>query len=161
MQVFVSFPNIHDSLDLLDKKRLVKQVIECGQILDVILQRKTGKGWVNHPVVKMWENNPEALQEYKNQGYCLAFNKFSVCWVKTKLEDLPHGYMPKMPDWWGRPDIHESHLSNLKRKAIAGVMSDDVMRPKKEKWHLYRSMIDKLGKEEFDKIDPSLPYVWS
>lgn len=157
MQVFVPFPNIYDSLDLLDKKRLVKQVIECGQILDVILQRKTGKGWINHPAVKMWANNPDALKHYKDQGFYLAFNKFNVNWVKTKPETLPDDSLPKMPDWWGRPDIHESHLSNLKRKAIAEI---DPGRSKRS-WELYNSMLDKLGQDEFSKLNQHLPYVWS
>lgn len=157
MQVFVPFPNIYDSLDLLDKKRLVKQVIECGQILDVILQRKTGKGWVNHPAVKMWYQYPDALKLYKNTGFRMAKDKFDVKWVKTKLEDMSDGNLPQMPNWWGRSDIHESHLSNLKRKAIEDI--DHHRFPRS--WALYDSMLDKLGQDEFSKLNQYLPYVWS
>lgn len=64
MQVFVPYPEPIKVAQCLDAKRLNKQVIECHQILAAIVG--TGKGWFNHPVVKMYKPYKEWLYYYMN-----------------------------------------------------------------------------------------------
>lgn len=56
MQVFCPFKEPIKIAEALwrDKKRFNKQIIECKQILNAI--DGTGKGWFNHPVVKMYKS---------------------------------------------------------------------------------------------------------
>ena len=46
----------------LDKRRLNKQIIECGQILKAIFGDT--KAWANHPVTKMYAGYQEWLKLY-------------------------------------------------------------------------------------------------
>lgn len=62
MQVFTPYPEPIKVAQCLDAKRLNKQVIECHQILAAI--DGTGKGWFNHPVVKMYKPYREWLECY-------------------------------------------------------------------------------------------------
>ena len=61
MQVFIVDSPLYTA-QILDKRRLNKQIIECKQILDAI--RGEGKGWFNHPIVKMYKNHDKWLQIY-------------------------------------------------------------------------------------------------
>ena len=54
MQVFI-VGTPYETVEVLDSKRLNKQIIENKQIMDAILG--TGKGWFNHPVVKSYKNH--------------------------------------------------------------------------------------------------------
>ena len=46
----------------LDKKRLNKQIIECGQMLKAIAGESTA--WKNHPATKMYNYHQEWLKLY-------------------------------------------------------------------------------------------------
>lgn len=61
MQVFI-IGEVKDTATALDKRRLNKQIIECRQIIDAI--HGTGKGWFNHPVVKMYTDHVNWLRCY-------------------------------------------------------------------------------------------------
>lgn len=84
MQVFI-VGTVEETAMALDRRRLNKQIIECQQILDAI--DGTGKGWFNHPVVKMYTPYRKwlmiymwYLQEYAQEKSDLLmmmhFNKF-------------------------------------------------------------------------------------
>lgn len=63
MQVFVPYREpIKVAECLIGDKRLRKQIIECQQILDAI--NGVGKGWFNHPVVKMYKEHTLWLEYY-------------------------------------------------------------------------------------------------
>lgn len=47
----------------LDRRRLRKQIVECDQILEAIAGES--QAWKNHPVVKMYFNNPTWLWYYR------------------------------------------------------------------------------------------------
>jgi hypothetical protein len=71
MQVFI-VGTVLETAKALDSRRLNKQIIECRQIIDAI--QGTGKGWFNHPVVKMYEDHTNwlrcymwCLEEYQNK----------------------------------------------------------------------------------------------
>lgn len=61
MQVFI-LGSVLETAQSLDKRRLRKQIIECKQILDAIAG--IGKGWFNHPVVKMYKGHEKWLTTY-------------------------------------------------------------------------------------------------
>ena len=61
MQVFIVGSPLETAMAL-DQKRLRKQIIECKQILDAI--NGIGKGWFNHPVVKMYKKHTLWLVYY-------------------------------------------------------------------------------------------------
>ena len=63
MQVFVPYPSPIDVARCLDRPRLLKQITECKQILAAITGKS--KGWKNHPVVKMYENEQSWLKSYR------------------------------------------------------------------------------------------------
>lgn len=70
MQVFTPYDNPFDCAKALwnDKKRFNKQLIEGKQILNAI--NGISKGWVNHPVTKMYKPYQTWLYNYIN---CLAY----------------------------------------------------------------------------------------
>ena len=66
MQTFLPYKSFKNSLQSLDWRRLGKQRVEAHQILNVLLGRTTTKGWVNHPITKMWKGYEPSLQLYFN-----------------------------------------------------------------------------------------------
>jgi len=112
MQTFLPYPDIEKSLKVLDSKRLGKQRVEAFQILNIILNRTSTKGWKNHPAIRMWKNHPNALKFYLN---------------KAIKEWISRGYKNTMkferirgeivfPIGLGNKKFHSSHKGNLLRK---------------------------------------------
>lgn len=111
MQTFLPYSDFQLSMSILDTKRLGKQRVEAMQIINTLENRKTG--WSNHPAVRMWSNNIDALKYYHD------------CAV---LEWVDRGYKNNMPlfdlldqdldypSWLGNEQFHISHQSNLLRK---------------------------------------------
>ncbi len=112
MQTFLPYKSFKNSLQSLDWRRLGKQRVEAHQILNVLLGRTTTKGWVNHPITRMWKGYEPALQLY--------FNMCVEEWVNRgynnnmKLEDITEPII--FPHWLGNDLIHSSHRANLLRK---------------------------------------------
>ena len=74
MQVFVPYKEPLMVAKCLDTRRLNKQVIECGQIIDAIEGK--GKGWFNHPIVKMYKKYLGWLKLYSN---CMSAYLNFIC----------------------------------------------------------------------------------
>ncbi len=112
MQTFLPLKNIEKSIRILDSKRLGKQRVEAFQILNIVLKRTHKTGWKNHPAVKMWRKNPNALK------FC--FNCCLKEWIKRdyknnmKFEKIRGKIV--FPSWVGNKKFHASHRSNLLRK---------------------------------------------
>ena len=122
---------------MLDDRRLGKQRVESLQILSVLTGLRapwppgamTGpvedyvpKGWVNHPAVRMWRGHVDALvvyalaicAEWQRRGHKDTVEpKIRAIAARHGLADFRTTAAPK---WWGRPELHESHRSNLLRK---------------------------------------------
>jgi len=131
MQTFLPYPDFKKSVEILDYKRLGKQRVETFQVLNILLGRTSTKGWVNHPVTKMWRGYESALQTYQN---------FTIQeWIKRGYKNnMPFESIlveTKMPSWIGDERLHRSHRSNLLRKD----------------WEYYSVYFNE---------DPSLPYFW-
>lgn len=63
MQTFITnSPEFRFGVEYLDKKRLVKQLLECRQIMAALAGET--KGWVNHPATKMWKGKEGLLWDY-------------------------------------------------------------------------------------------------
>ena len=116
MQTFIPFPDTQQSAACLDRQRLGKQRVECLQLLNAL----TGEsGWKHHPAVGMWRNYEGSLagygvticDEWISRGYK------DTCRYKilAVAKSLPISSF-QTPDWWGLPELHLSHRSNLLRK---------------------------------------------
>ena len=64
MQTFLPSKNFDVAANMLDSKRLNKQILEGYQILNVISNDSPTAGWRNHPAVKMWRGHEMVLLEY-------------------------------------------------------------------------------------------------
>lgn len=114
MQTFLPFEDFRECAKVLDNKRLYKQILEARQILDT-LQGKS-KGWINHPIVKMWKGYEDALRVYMS----FMFDEWAqrrwgeYIYVESDANVPP---MHSFPRWLGDKELHKSHRSNLLRKS--------------------------------------------
>jgi hypothetical protein len=139
MQTFLPYANFSETARVLDRQRLGKQRVETLQIAKALV---TGTGWVNHPATRMWAGHLGSLYQYQ-AAICYEWVTVrgyrDTCFEKTatvlgmfprtipEMEDLIaderwpvvqcQGRCPCRPAWLGRRDVHQSHRSNLLRKA--------------------------------------------
>ena len=119
MNVFVPFPSIEESVAFLDDKRLNKQVAECAQIIRQLDVWPNG-GWANHPAIRMWVGHSAMLYWYmlaaERERLKRGFNPHKE--IRNINEQYPElSWLDiDIPPWWGRPDVHNSHLVNLQLK---------------------------------------------
>lgn len=110
MNTFLPYPDFVRSAHCLDNKRLGKQRVEVLQLL---------KGsFANHPASKMWRGYTLALanyglaicREWQERGYK------DTCYQKISayLTFPEEGIL--LPPWFGQPNFHAAHRSNLLRK---------------------------------------------
>ena len=66
MQTFLPYKDFEKVAEVLDSKRLNKQILECYQVLNVLSNPSPTAGWRNHPAVKMWRGHEFALWDYVN-----------------------------------------------------------------------------------------------
>jgi hypothetical protein len=115
MQVFVAYPDIQASVDVLDRRRLGKQRVEGVQIMEALL---LGTGWRHHPAVGAWRGCEDALAVYI-LACCKRWQSFGYSDTRAyHVERLApaRSRLIRMPSWWGDPAVHASHRSNLLRK---------------------------------------------
>ena len=62
MQTFLPYPDKRTSLDVLDNKRLNKQILEGYQILKLLSDYSDKKAWAHHPAVLMWKGHEYSLR---------------------------------------------------------------------------------------------------
>ena len=112
MQTFLPHKSFNESFKVLDYRRLGKQRVEAYQVLNVLLGRTETKGWVNHPITKMWKGYENALKQYLNE--CIEH------WVargynNNMKKEIIEGKI-EYPHWLGDDSFHSAHRSNLLRK---------------------------------------------
>ena len=112
MQTFLPYPNFRKTFRTLDYRRLGKQRVEAHQVLNVLLGRTETKGWVNHPITRMWNGYEPALQMYFNLGVEEWINRGYN--NNMLLEDIIEPII--YPHWLGNESFHSSHRANLLRK---------------------------------------------
>lgn len=123
MQTFAPYVDMQRTVRTLDYRRLGKQRVEAKQILQILRNETTTKGWRSHPAVKMWTGYEGGLAAY---GYMICEE-----WIRRGYKDslLPYfgarlycvEHAPifvstEWPEWWGNAKFHRSHRSNLLRK---------------------------------------------
>lgn len=131
MQTFLPYPDFKKSVEVLDYKRLGKQRVETFQVLNILLERTATKGWINHPVTKMWRGYEAALQTYQNY----TISEWIKRGYKNNMQFENILIEANMPKWFGDDRLHRSHRANLLRKD----------------WNYY---------SRFFNEDPELPYFW-
>lgn len=113
MQTFLPYPDLLQSIQVLDYRRLGKQRVETFQVLNILLDRTPTKGWRNHPVTRMWSGYEEALKLYQNHTIQEWISRGYKNTMKFEEVD-PQAVI--MPPWFGEEEFHRSHRSNLLRK---------------------------------------------
>lgn len=101
MQVFIIGTPLETAMAL-DKRRLNKQIIECGQILDAL----NGKSaWSNHPCVLQYKGHKEWLEEYHK------------CLVAYKNNDIVQAFVSEQWCHITRPKWHtQEYYDQMKRR---------------------------------------------
>jgi len=64
MQVFHPERDFYESAAALDQKRLVKQLLEGRQIMNILVGESKSNAWKNHPAVRMFSGHHSALYVY-------------------------------------------------------------------------------------------------
>ena len=113
MQTFLPYHNFKSSAKCLDYKRLGKQRVEASQIINIIQNNKTAGGWVNHPAVKMWRHNLDALKYYYE---CIVDEWITRGYNNNMPTKTDRQAKFEYPGWFGSEEFHASHRSNLLRK---------------------------------------------
>lgn len=113
MQTFLPYPDLKESVRVLDYRRLGKQRVETFQVLNILLDRTPTKGWRNHPVTLMWSGYEPALQLYQNYTIQEWINRGYKNTMQLEIVDVDKIVMPR---WFGFDEFHRSHRSNLLRK---------------------------------------------
>lgn len=113
MNIFMSDPTIEQSVAALDDRRLIKQILECKQIInanDRVLAGEEKVGYANHPVVKFYRDKRDFLIEYGYRActeYYWRFGKkhsydkyFENAFVlkNSSLLSYPVCYIDKRPE---------------------------------------------------------------
>lgn len=102
MQVFI-VGTPYETAEVLDLKRLNKQIIENKQIMDAILG--TGRGWFNHPVVKSYKNHFQWLYHY---NLCLFWYQRGCKDMAKKMSEQAMAF---------KPNFHtEEYFNQMKRR---------------------------------------------
>lgn len=109
-----SFAN---TAEVLDKKRLNKQVVEASQILEILCGRYADARFRNHPAVLQWTGHEWVLLDYLNDLCMEAKARLIQCSILDKIGGymalMPGNASQELPEWMERPDIFASHRSRL------------------------------------------------
>lgn len=118
MQTFLPYEDFDRSAQVLDLRRLGKQIIEARQIGKALTLRDYG--WQNHPAVRMWRGHLSWLLDYAdamNVEWRRRRGKNHGAWENMWIDHADRALITDArPLWLGRPDLHRSHRSNLLRK---------------------------------------------
>jgi hypothetical protein len=112
VNTFMPYEDFEQVAKVLDVKRLGKQRVEAMQIINIITDKTKTKGWRSHPVVKMWQDYPDALKLY--------YNTIVKEWIarsytnNMKLYKIPNKVV--MPWFVKCKTLHLSHQASLIRK---------------------------------------------
>lgn len=112
VNTFLPYANFAKCAKVLDNKRLGKQRVEAKQILNILTGETKKQGWINHPAVRMWASNVQALKLY--------YNAIVMEWIERGFINNMPLYVIKppviMPWFIGNKSFHYSFQANLLRK---------------------------------------------
>lgn len=113
MQTFLPHSNFKKTAEVLDNRRLNKQILECYQILNVLSNPDPRAGWRNHPAVKMWRGH-----EFSLFGYVMVMvEEAKARGIKTdKNEENLWGLHANNFEAWGTtPPTWKGNKKTMKR----------------------------------------------
>lgn len=125
MQTFLPSTNFAWAAQMLDSKRLNKQILEGYQILNVLSGQSPTGGWRNHPAVLMWKNHEGALLKYldymiieaKQRNIKTDKNESNI---KELFKKVGKNWNTSMPKWFyddlASMRIITTHRANLFNK---------------------------------------------
>ena len=126
MQTFLPYPDKRTSLDVLDNKRLNKQILECYQILNILTGNSKSNAWRNHPAVLMWQGAEAELYRYAMTAVVLAeYRGIKTDKNKQNIQNLSRSrssliWEDNTPLWAINPStikrVNATHKANLYRK---------------------------------------------
>lgn len=134
MQTFLPYPSFRDSLECLDNRRLGKQRVEAAQIIKALENPGTSR-WENHPAVRMWKGCLIALKLYHDLSIKIWKSRGFKNTMPLQIEG-DNTLIWNNPSWFGNPDFHRSHQSNLVRK------------------------LPEHYRQYFPDVPDDLPYIW-
>lgn len=122
MQTFLPSKDFDVCANMLDSKRLNKQILEGYQILKVMSNPDPKAAWRNHPAVKMWRGHEAVLHSYvqamikeaDRRGIKTDKNKFNIAQLDTRFWGVSY------PKWYQNHNLMNkvvaTHRANLYRK---------------------------------------------
>lgn len=125
MQTFLPYKSFSKSAQVLDNKRLNKQILEGYQILKVLSSDDPRAAWRNHPAVLMWKNAEHTLLNYifamikeaNLRGIKTDKNQLNILTLKSEKSG---SWRNRLPAWYSDnaklDRLTESHRANLYRK---------------------------------------------
>lgn len=125
MQTFLPSSNFTLVAQMLDSKRLNKQILEGYQILNVLSGQSPTGGWRNHPAVLMWKNHEgslltyiaEMIKEAKHRGINTQGNENNINNLKQKVGSQWNYSLPEwMLDNVKLMRVITTHKANLFKK---------------------------------------------
>ena len=124
MQTFLPSSDYEYSAQILDNKRLNKQILEGYQILKVLSGASESGAWRNHPAVLMWKDAEHSLMDYIDHMVYEADwrgikTDKNVSNLKTLKSAFSHLWGKAQPVW-SKPEhvkrVTMTHKANLYRK---------------------------------------------
>ena len=124
MQVFLPEKDFYASAAVLDRARLVKQLLEGRQIMTILVGENKSKAWTNHPAVRMFDGHHSALfvylasirYEMHKRGY-----KWETNWSEIQRMMKENMQPFSMPRWmYDTETVHSvvtTHRGRLYEKA--------------------------------------------
>lgn len=109
--------DFNNTAEVLDNKRLNKQVIEAAQILDILCGKYADNRMRNHPAILQWKGHEWMMLDYLT-NMCMECRTRDIrCSTYNRLNGyimgMPHNSSQDLPEWMGRPEIFASHRSRL------------------------------------------------
>lgn len=135
MQVFVPYPAPIDVARCLDKKRLTSQIRECHLIISTI--KGESDGWMNHPIVAMYEDNLEWLEAYTQCLESYSKGNFMAEYYSTLAEAIS-------PDWL-TDEFCDQHKRRLYTKDPIKYAAFSKYGESEENWYVIRGKIVKYA----------------
>lgn len=132
MITFLPFANFKESAIVLDNRRLIKQLVENEQILNVL--DNPSAPWGRHPSVISWRGYRGGLVDYslaigaeiKRRGYKCDIVLPRIIKNHNDHNDHCEGSAVKLPNWIGVEINHSSFRGRLKCKGRADAVCERI-----------------------------------
>ena len=124
MQTFLPSADYEHAAQILDNKRLNKQILEGYQIMKILSGASESGAWRNHPAVLMWKNAEHSLMNYiDHMVYEARLRDIrtdkNVANLKILKESFSHRWGNDEPVWSKPKHLNKvitTHRANLYRK---------------------------------------------